>query len=526
MTSTVEKYLVQLIEATQIAGIYAYRGQENSRWPLYSAATRRLIAEHGNDDIVLDPDFPQRYLNYHRDTLIEPARTRGFGNESGDRLSDLQLLAKLQHFGAATGLLDFTWSPLVALWFACEDPGFDGIVFVVNTNDAIRVAKISSDVKAQEITAVFLGTAGPPHLSYWEPMMSGDVVTRILRQRSVFIIGRPLIPAGKEIIGQIIVSKEDKKSLLTELKTLDFHQESLFLDVYGFAQASGTKLAPDLDRQTVPPHTPQTYEQIGNRYYQGEEYTEAIVAYSRSIERDPDVGLTYLLRGNAFSASERHQKAIEDYDEVVARISQLHRSIQDTVYFNRGNSKAVLADYGGSLSDYTKAINLNSNYPQYYYNRGNTLADLYRFDEALLDYDKATGHISISRDAVFNKGNALLAMGKFPEARRCYQEAAGNGADHVGISQNLWTLDQVMLLVDGIDYTVNAVPDEETGTMCLRFEIPRGTTNAAHGLERFLFFGRVGNVGNTGGPGLSGGEGSTGRPPIRVYVDLSNENRE
>ena len=62
--------------------------------------------------------------------------------------------------------------------------------------------------------------------------------------------------------------------------------------------------------------------------------------------------------------------------------------------------------------------------------------------------------------------------------------------------------------------------------MCLRFEIPRGTTNAAPGLERFLFFGRVGNVGNTGGPGLSGGGGSMGRPPIRVYVDLLNENRE
>ena len=36
--------------------------------------------------------------------------------------SPLQLLARLQHFGAATGLLDFSYSPLVALWFACEDP--------------------------------------------------------------------------------------------------------------------------------------------------------------------------------------------------------------------------------------------------------------------------------------------------------------------------------------------------------------------------------------------------------------------
>ena len=45
----------------------------------------------------------------------------GLGVEDGREVSDLQLLAKLQHFGAATGRLDFTWSPLVALWFASDE---------------------------------------------------------------------------------------------------------------------------------------------------------------------------------------------------------------------------------------------------------------------------------------------------------------------------------------------------------------------------------------------------------------------
>ena len=514
MTSIIENYLSQILEVTHAAGIYAYRGQQDSHWALHSAATRRLIIEYGRD-IVMDPEFVQQYINYHRETLIEPARTRGFGSESGHRLSDLQLLAKLQHFGAATGLLDFTWSPLVALWFACEDPTRNGKLFVIDTNDPIGVARVSSDETLQNLTAVFSGASGPPHLSYWEPMVSGDTSKRILRQRSVFIIGRPLVPIDNEIIREIIVAKDDKEALRTELETLDFHQDSLFQDVYGFAQVS--------NRRPVPPLTSQTYERSGNRYYQRGEYAEATLAYSKSIELAPNTGLTYFLRGNVHAASGRHKEAIEDYDKAVALMSRLHRNIKDTVYFNRGNSKAALEDYEGALQDYTEAIKLNPRYPNYYYNRGNTYADLYKFDEAVLDYRQVTG--DISRDAAFNRGNALLVMGRLTEAQSYYQEAIAKGADHVGITQNLWTLDQIMPLVDDLKYTVIAAQEEGTDMMCLRFRLQEETNHEGKGLGRFLFFGRVGNVGNIGGPGLSGGEGFMGKRPIRVYEDVKNKDK-
>ena len=54
---------------------------------------------------------------YERELLNE-ARLGGHDNHGSGRLTDLELLAALQHFGAATRLLDFTLDALLATWFA------------------------------------------------------------------------------------------------------------------------------------------------------------------------------------------------------------------------------------------------------------------------------------------------------------------------------------------------------------------------------------------------------------------------
>ena len=108
-----------------------FRGQENEEWLLESSAERRLKASLPSQEEITDPLF----LEYNED-LTKKCRLKNYDKREQKQLDDLELLADLQHHGAATCLIDFTRNALVALWFACQkSDDADGKVFVVNIAD-------------------------------------------------------------------------------------------------------------------------------------------------------------------------------------------------------------------------------------------------------------------------------------------------------------------------------------------------------------------------------------------------------
>ena len=50
---------------------------------------------------------PLALIEYLTKVLIEPARSEGYAHQQNKELNDLELLAKLQHNGAATCLIEF-----------------------------------------------------------------------------------------------------------------------------------------------------------------------------------------------------------------------------------------------------------------------------------------------------------------------------------------------------------------------------------------------------------------------------------
>ena len=498
-------YLSKISDTTNKIGVgtYAFRGQGNTHWPLHSGATRRL-RKHLVEGIQFRPDFPNLYLDYHQSTLIAPARTQGLGVESGREISDLQLLAKLQHLGAATGLLDFSWDPLVGLWFACRDLQGDGKLYVINTNDPIQVAMISTDESGQRVTTLFLPDGDSRTIAWWEPTASGDAMARILRQRSVFVIGKPVVPEDSSILGEITIAEKDKKDLIRELGLLDVSRRSLFLDAHGFAQANSVADVVSLSQDD--------YRIAGNRYYQRGEYQYAIDAYGRFLELNPYPYTIYFLRANANAELRNHVDAIEDYDKAISTMAKFLQGIvlDHMIYFNRANSKVELGRYTEAVEDYLRAIELAPGPVDYHFNLANTYADILCFEEAISAYEQVE---STNWHAIFNKGNALMCLGRFSEAHECYLQAAAQAPNNETVQQNLWTSSRLLNLLAGIEFTHPL----DASRMHLQICVAEKESVPELHQYTYIIAGRVGNVGNSGYM-HSGGQGFTGKGPITIGI--------
>ena len=147
-------------------GKYLFRGVPNAEYGIQASAYRR--PKEGARSF-------EKFLQINKD-LIAEARLRGHGEKDGRKLGDLEILAELQHHGAATCLIDFTYNAQIALYFACQkdlkweknskDSGRapDGKVYVVH-NDPNRVQKIAPDLLEKRIDDLFQGA----ELYHWEP---------------------------------------------------------------------------------------------------------------------------------------------------------------------------------------------------------------------------------------------------------------------------------------------------------------------------------------------------------------------
>jgi hypothetical protein len=237
---------------------YVWRGQPDLAWGLNAGLVRRLRQQSRANGPVTESQ-----LRGHEMQLLESARASGYGRAA---VGDVELLAILQHHGAATRLLDVSSDPMVAMWFAVEDQDLlkrDGALFAIeiSTADAISGTEARSwgdildsmqsgvisfyeppgadeRIKVQRGRFIFskLTGAEPPELTLpikvkdWDH----DRKTRFFDQRRGS--GRPVTPS-------ILVLKIPRGIKLRLLRLLEnsygYTSETMYPDLSGFAAANG-----------------------------------------------------------------------------------------------------------------------------------------------------------------------------------------------------------------------------------------------------------------------------------------------
>ena len=143
----------------------------------------------GDDDWQLWWDMK----TYHR-YLLDEARLRGFDHHDGVQLCDLELLALLQHNGAATHLLDISRDVTTALWFASSDnPDKIGVVAAFDETGIGHLTAIAAkSIKFHELMdALQYPETQYPETKSTKPAVGWiprSLTDRILAQRGLFIL--------------------------------------------------------------------------------------------------------------------------------------------------------------------------------------------------------------------------------------------------------------------------------------------------------------------------------------------------
>ena len=496
-----------------------YRGQAEANWLLESAAYRRLRDAYGEDF----PDDENEQLKmvdrYHRDQLISPMEVI-----DGSKLSQLQRLSILQHQGAATGLLDFTEYPLVALWFACAEgdgkegeDDKDGKVFVLDIEDPQRARNARTNEQLMEQPFNAEQRSGR-QVIYYEPGQSLGV--RIVAQRSVFVIGNPKI--SDHHFQSVIVPQQSKEQLRAYLAQLGLSEATLFCDIPGLAAANTarTKL------RITGPLSPAEYRNRGNRAYQAGNFDNALTEYEAYAEALPDVAQPYCLIGDTLAALGRYEeanlaysRAIQNLDrpiylgEQVVATPEVANMMAPALYYNRGNVRAAVGDHQAALSDFDMALHQGFQPPQcVLYNRGNSKFALGKFDQAHDDFE-SVWHVQEGSSSALAMGNCKVKIGEFEEALQPYLNGSATQPDNLAAicRNNGKQVGKILQALDGKDYQVR---DEGL--------IVFVETEGAAG--HFAFAGNSGNTGNfpSGMVTAHGGKGYEGVAGFAVVINSPN----
>lgn len=234
-----------------------FRGHSKIDWSLESSLYR--LFKDMKEIIKASKKRNQRFAkDDHEQELIRDFKSQAhlFLNTLPKRNDALEWLSLMQHYGTPTRLLDVTFSPYVAAFFALETGSEDCCVYAIDHGHFTEIDKEhfgNTEYKEN----VFSDQRGSKSFFFpFEPEMKNE---RIVAQQGAFLVSSTNYDTYDEIINnyefdenscvKYILKKEMRLEGLLKLRLMNITSATLFPGIDGFAQSLRFKVLDSIKRR-------------------------------------------------------------------------------------------------------------------------------------------------------------------------------------------------------------------------------------------------------------------------------------
>lgn len=219
---------------------WAFRGQRDASAPLFSAISRYLM--------TFDVD-PRAWAEQEGRILrIFKRKAVHFLDHVPKRNEDFEWLALMQDHGAPTRLLDFSWSPYVAAFFALHNTTHEGVIWACNPVEIEKARKVDVD-RPDDFRSNFLSGSGafvwlgePYAMNRRLIAQSGTFLVPGILDKSIEEILRNYPNPGNTLIKLILPANKIRVKGMRELYRMNITQATLFPDLDGLARSLAYEL--------------------------------------------------------------------------------------------------------------------------------------------------------------------------------------------------------------------------------------------------------------------------------------------
>ena len=167
--------------------------------------------------------------------------------------------------------------------------------------------------------------------------------------------------------------------------------------------------------------SPEYYVSLGNNFKCSKQVSQAIAAYQKAIEIEPNNFLIYFYLASYLEEQGDLVEAIAIYQQAI----EINPQTPAWLYGNLGNAWQKQGRFNRAITAYQQAISTEANPPTWiYYNLGDIFQHQEKLDQAIAVYQKAIAIDPKPPAWLYgNLGIALQKQGRLDEAIAAYQKA-------------------------------------------------------------------------------------------------------